>query len=75
MRTTLTIDDDILAAAKSLAQAQGKSIGDVVSDLARRALQRPAPPAEEDGIPLLPISNPRAVITLEHVNSLRDELP
>ena len=37
MRTTLAIDDDVLAAAKAIAQQQRRSIGEVVSELARRA--------------------------------------
>ncbi|MGA3402343.1 MAG: type II toxin-antitoxin system VapB family antitoxin [Acetobacteraceae bacterium] len=35
MRTTLAIDDDVLAAAKALARQPHKTIGAVVSDLAR----------------------------------------
>ena len=38
MRTTLDIDDDLLAAAKDLARQQGSSAGRVVSALLRRAL-------------------------------------
>ena len=33
MRTTLNIDDDVLAAAKGLAARQDKSIGKVISAL------------------------------------------
>lgn len=39
MRTTLTIDDDVLAAAKALAARQNKSIGEVISALTRQALK------------------------------------
>lgn len=35
MRTTLTIDDDVLLAAKVIAQRQGRSLGEVISDLSR----------------------------------------
>ena len=35
MRTTLSIDDDVLAAAKGLAARQNKTVGEVVSALAR----------------------------------------
>jgi hypothetical protein len=42
MRTTLDIDDDILTAAKDLARAEGRSMGHVISDLARRGLTQPA---------------------------------
>jgi len=75
MRTTLAIDDDVLTAAKAIAQQQRKSVGEVVSELARRALRRPRAPASRNGIPLLPVNDPQAVVTLETVNALRDELP
>jgi hypothetical protein len=38
VRTTLNIDDDVLAAAKELATAKNTTAGKVLSDLARRAL-------------------------------------
>jgi hypothetical protein len=41
MRTTLDIADDVLAAARDLARAEGKTMGDVISDLARKALTAP----------------------------------
>jgi len=76
MRTTLSIDDDILLAAKAIARQQRRSIGEVVSDLARRALRKPEPPAHRNGIPLLSRGDGnKAVVTLETVNALRDELP
>lgn len=42
MRTTLDIDDDILAAARDLAKAEGKTMGEIISDLARRGLTTPS---------------------------------
>lgn len=76
MRTTLAIDDDVLVAAKAMARQQHKSLGEVVSDLARRALRRPqaSTPTVRNGIPLLPIPDEAAMVTLETVNRLRDEL-
>ena len=41
MRTTLDIDDDILAAAKDLAKAEGRTMGQIISELARRGLTQP----------------------------------
>jgi len=38
MRTTLEIDDSILAAAKEIASASNSSAGAVISDLARKGL-------------------------------------
>lgn len=40
MRTTLTIDDTVLAAARSLADVRGISLGEAVSELARLGLGR-----------------------------------
>jgi Arc/MetJ family transcription regulator len=56
MRTTLAIDDDVLAAAKEMAATERKSVGEVISALARQAL-RPAPSKRpmRNGVPLLPV--------------------
>jgi hypothetical protein len=43
MRTTLQLDDDVLAAARVLARQQRTSLGAVIGELARRALVAPAP--------------------------------
>lgn len=76
MRTTLAIDDDILAAAKGLAETEGKSVGEVISHLARKGLE---PPRQRyrtrNGVPLLPRRPDGKPVTLEMVNRLRDELP
>ncbi|HMO44753.1 MAG TPA: CopG family transcriptional regulator [Rubrivivax sp.] len=77
MRTTLAIDDDILAAAKHLAQRERKSVGEVISMLARQGLMRSARGSrtERNGIPLLPSRKAAMPVTLELVNQLRDEQP
>lgn len=38
VRTTLEIDDAILAAAKEIARAENKTAGEVISELARKGL-------------------------------------
>ena len=81
MRTTLAIDDDVLLAARGLAEAQRKSIGEVVSELARQGLvastkarKRPGQVAVRNGVPLLRVVQAGSVpVTLELVNRLRDE--
>ena len=75
MRTTLAIDDDVLSAAKEMAAMEGKSIGEVISALARRALS----PAESklktrNGVPLLPVRKGAPRVTSELVQQLREEL-
>lgn len=42
MRTTLDIADDVLFAAKELARREKKSIGEIISDLARQSFARAA---------------------------------
>ena len=39
MRTTLTIDDDVLAVARALAERDGTSVGRALSELARRGFK------------------------------------
>jgi hypothetical protein len=75
VRTTLAIDDDVLTAAKAIARHERRSIGEVVSDLARRALVRPGPAVTRNGVPLLTRRDEHEFVTLETVNALRDELP
>lgn len=75
MRTTLSLDDDVLLAAKAIAGQQGRSLGEVVSELARRSLQRPVSRAERNGIPLLASRPDSPRVTMDLVNALRDETP
>ncbi len=77
MRTTLAIDDDILAAAKHLAEREQRSVGEVISALARQGLSRSTrgSRSERNGIPLLPSRKATVPVTLELVNQLRDEQP
>lgn len=75
MRTTLTIDDDVLEAAKAIAEQRKRPVGEIVSELARRALHVPAPTGERNGIPLLGSDPQSRPVTLGLVNALRDEMP
>jgi hypothetical protein len=75
MRTTLFIDDDVLAAAKELAASERKTVGEVISALARRALC----PAESrrktrNSVPLLPVNPDTPRVTSELVRRLREDL-
>ena len=73
MRTTIAIDDDVLIAAKAIARQQDRSLGEVISELARKALERPMPKGARNGIPLLGTRSGSQPVTLEIVNTLRDE--
>lgn len=74
VRTTLAIDDDVLRAARQIATQQHRTIGEVISELARKSLRSPSGESVRNGIPLL---KPRSdtMVTLDIVNALRDEGP
>jgi len=75
MRTTLAIDDDVLAAARYLAERQKKSLGEVISALVRQALRpETAVAVMRNGVPLLPQWPNAKPVTLEWVNRMRDGL-
>lgn len=78
MRTTIKIDDDVLLAARSLAERERKSVGEVLSALVRIALKGDPlarRPKSRNGIPLLPSTSHAKPVTMELVNQLRDEIP
>ena len=77
MRTTLDIDDDVLTAAKELAEAQKSTAGRVLSNLARKALTQPAEGADsrepvlKDGWYVLPSRG--GIVTSAMVERLLEE--
>lgn len=81
MRTTLNIDDDLLAVAKELARRDGGTTGQVVSLLLRRSLADVDADALRTGTrkPLRRVAGfepfaakPGVIATNEQVNALRD---
>jgi hypothetical protein len=74
MRTTLDLDDDVLQAARELAEARRTTAGKIVSELVRRALTPVDPPRVKNGVPLLPRRAPGTTRpTMSMVNRLRDD--
>ncbi len=73
MRTTLTLDDDILELATRQAKARGLSLGRTVSDLVRRGLNAPTPSTDKDGLVVfqLPADSPQ--ITTDDVRRIEAE--
>lgn len=83
MRTTLDIADDVLFAAKEIAQREKKSIGQVMSDLARKAFAVGVyQPQTVEAVPqvserlarygIQPLPSRGAVISNELIERLRD---
>ena len=75
MRTTVDIEKDVLLAAKEIARQRQMTVGQVLSDLARKSLTRKSSVSKKCGLPLFPIRPGAGIVTLELVNQLRDELP
>jgi hypothetical protein len=80
MRTTLSLDDDVLASARVLARQRGESLGAVISELARKGLHQPLPQSAGEAsrrneLLLLPLRAEGSPVDLELVNGLRDERP
>ena len=74
MRTTLNLDGDIVEAARSLARVERRSLGDVVSALARRGLAPDMARLSEDGgFPAFAVPPDASPITEEMVRTALDE--
>lgn len=89
MRTTLDIADDVLFAAKDFARRDGKTIGQVLSELARRAMQMPpaaetstaeqatpastAPDVRLTQMGIRPLPSRGGAVTNDTVNQLREQ--
>ena len=71
MRTTLDIDDTVLAAARAIADAEKRSLGSVISELARRGLV----PAQRHGgaFPTFDVPECAEPITPDMVERALDE--
>ena len=77
MRTTLDIDDEVLRAAKEISVRSKLTTGQVISDLARRALVASHPTSQSqpvlvDGFEVMPASG--RVITADTIKKLMEDL-
>jgi len=72
MRTTLEIDDDVVAAARELAARDRRSLGSVISELARRGLT-PARIVADGALPVIHVPEGSSPITPEMVRRALDE--
>ena len=67
MRTTVAIDDDVLAVARALAQQNAVSLGRALSELARRGQHATAAVVESDGLPGFAVPRDTKPITSDEV--------
>ena len=74
MRTTVNRDADGLRAAKELAALSGRTLGQVLSDLMRAALETTRGEGElRNGVPLLPSTGDSRLVTSEDVSRILEE--
>jgi hypothetical protein len=77
MRTTLDIDNDVLQAAKERARREKRTTGEVISELARRALTAPsATPAQRTPKAVhgfRPFPKRGGIVTNELIDTLRED--
>ncbi|MGI8506201.1 MAG: antitoxin [Solirubrobacteraceae bacterium] len=72
MRTTLELDDDVVMAARELAADGRRSLGSVISELARRGLT-PARVEADGDLPVIRVPAGTAPITPHMVRRALDE--
>ncbi len=75
MRTTLKIDDDVLSVARALAARTGKSLGDAVSQLARRGFSERSRIESKDDLPRVRVRPDARPITTEDVRKALSDFP
>ena len=80
MRTTLDIDDEVLVAAKELARRESKTAGQVISELARRAMTQHVPAGGAQSVRepeafygFRPFASRGAVVSNDQIDRLRDD--
>jgi hypothetical protein len=73
MRTTLTLDDDILELAARQAKLRGVSLSRTVSDLARRGLAASTPSQDQDGVVVFRLPADSPPVSTEAVRRIETE--
>ncbi len=73
MRTTVTLDDDVFEAARAQAQASGKKLGEVLSQLARRGLRASSQTATKSGLPVFKVKPDADIIPSSRAKELLAE--
>lgn len=74
MQVTITVDDDVLAVARDLAERKGISLGNALSELARQGF-RSTTTVRDDGMPVFEVPDDTPPITSEDVYRELDEWP
>ena len=74
-RTTLQLEDDAMKVAKAHAQRHRLTLGQAVSELVRKAVERPLVTEERSGLRVLRLSPRSPKVTAARIDRLREDLP
>jgi hypothetical protein len=74
MRTTLSLDDDVLREVKAYAKSRDLAIGKAVSDLVRRGLRAPLRTRLINGFHVVDLPPDSPPVSTDDVKKLQDEL-
>jgi hypothetical protein len=74
MRTTISLDDDVLQEAKAYARSRDIALGKAVSELVRRGLDAPLKTKVVNGFHVVDLPADLPPITSEDVRRLLDEM-
>jgi hypothetical protein len=74
MRTTLSLDDDVLQDVKAYADSRDVSLGKAASELLRRGLQAPLQTRTVNGFHVVELPKGSPVVSSEQVRKLLEEL-
>jgi hypothetical protein len=74
MRTTLSLDDDLLPQVKTYAESRDITVGKAVSELVRRGLRAPIQTRLVNGFHVIELPPGSPPVTIEHIRKLEEEL-
>jgi hypothetical protein len=74
-RTTLQLEDDAMRFAKAHADRHRLTLGQAVSELVRKAAERPLVTEERSGLRVLRLNRRSPKVTAARVDQLREDLP
>jgi len=74
MRTTLSLDDDLIPRVKAYAEGRDLSLGKAVSELVRRGLHAPLQTRVVNGFHVVELPEGSPPVTTAHVRRLEEDL-
>jgi uncharacterized protein YbbK (DUF523 family) len=74
-RTTLQLEDDAMRVAKAHAERHKLTLGQAVSELVRKAAERPLVTDERNGLRVVRLNRRSPKVTSRRIDQLREEVP